>query len=203
MNRLMMIWAFVVAIALGCQAQNRWKVYAGGSLSHLCEKPWISSDKSYGWGGGAFLGGGYEVNFNSHWSLTPALELAFDNNGATLDSPELDFYANHALWNSIWSLNIPILANFRFAVSENNGLGIGVGPYLREALAGRHYTYDSERKTSMSGNFSNRFNFGVMGEVAFETGRHFYYMFRVRYPFLKEGWERKTINLSLGIGYTF
>lgn len=76
MKRIFLI-AIVMTIltAFTSNAQNRWNVYAGGSLSHMCETPWISSDKAYGWGGGVFVGGGYEVRFNSHWSLTPRLSL--------------------------------------------------------------------------------------------------------------------------------
>lgn len=192
-----------MSLTFSSQAQNRWNVYAGGSISHLCEKPWLSSDKSYSWGGGAFIGGGYEINFNSHWSLTPQLELAFNNNGAILSSKELGFYASHANWNSIWSINIPIITSFRFPISNYVGLRIGVGPYLQEAIAGRCYKSDSDMKESMSGNFSNRFNVGGIGEIAVETGKHLSYMFRTQYPFLKEGWIRKTINLSIGIRYSF
>ena len=192
-----------IAFAITGQAQNRWNIYAGGSISHLCEKPWISSDKSYSWGGGAFIGSGYEINFNSHWSLTPQLEIAYHNNGATLSSKELSFYANHANWQSIWSVNIPIVASFRFPISDNLGLRIGAGPYLQEAIAGRHYRNGSDKKEAMSGNFSNRFNVGVLGEVAIETGNHFSYMLRTQYPFLKEGWVRKTISLSVGVRYSF
>lgn len=148
---------FLVIIAIGLDftghAQNRWNIYAGGSISHLCEIPWISSDKSYGWGGGAFIGGGYEINFNSHWSLTPQLEIAYQNNGATLSSKELSFYANHANWQSIWSVNIPVVASFRFPVSKKVGLRIGAGPYLQEAIAGRQYRNDSDKKEAMSGSF--------------------------------------------------
>lgn len=198
---------FLVIIAIGLaftgHAQNRWNIYAGGSISHLCEKPWVNSDKSYGWGGGAFIGGGYEINFNSHWSLTPQLEIAYQNNGATLSSKELSFYANHANWQSIWSVNIPVVASFRFPVSDNVGLRIGVGPYLQGAIAGRQYQNDSDKKDAMSGSFSNRFNVGVLGEFAVETGSHFSYMFRTQYPFLKEGWVRKTISLSVGVRYSF
>lgn len=71
MKKISFLILILISIHLSIQAQNRWNIYAGGSISHLCEKPWISSDKSYGWGGGAFLGGGYEINFNSHWNLTP------------------------------------------------------------------------------------------------------------------------------------
>lgn len=203
MKKKLFLAILAVVLAITSQAQNRWNIYAGGSISHLCEKPWISTDKSYDWGGGAFLGGGYEINFNSHWSLTPQLELVYSNNGASLSSKELGFYANHANWHSIWSINIPIIASFRFPVSDNVGLRFGTGPYIQEALAGRQYRNNSEKKESMSGNFSNRFNVGVIGEVAVETGKHFSYMFRTQYPFLKEGWVRKTISLSVGVRYSF
>ena len=175
MNKII---TFIIALlcALSAVAQNRWHLYAGGSISHLCEKPWISSDKSYGWGGGAFIGGGYEINFNPHWSLTPQLELAFNDNGASLSSKELGFYANHANWQSIWSLNIPIITSFRFPITDYTGLRIGAGPYIQEAISGHRYESDSDKKVSMSGNFGNRFNLGVVGEIAVETGTHFAYM---------------------------
>ena len=160
-------------------------------------------DKSYSWGGGAFIGSGYEINFNSHWILTPQLEIAYHNNGATLSSKELSFYANHANWQSIWSVNIPVVASFRFPISDNLGLRIGAGPYLQEAIAGRQYRNDSDQKEAMSGSFSDRFNVGVLGEVAVETGDHFSYMFRTQYPFLNEGWVRKTVSLSVGVRYSF
>lgn len=204
MKRLFVICTFMLIIgAFASHAQNRWNIYAGGSISHLCEKPWISSDKSYGWGGGAFIGGGYEINFNSHWSLTPQIELSFTNNGATLSSKELDFYARHANWLSNLSINIPIMASFRFPISENVNLRFGAGPYLQEVLAGRHYKADSHEKENLSGCFGDRFNIGVIGEAAVETGSHLSYMFRTSYPFLKEGLIRKTINLSIGIRYSF
>lgn len=184
-------------------AQNRWNIYAGGSISHLCEKPWISSDKSYDWGGGAFVGTGYEINFDSHWSFTPQLELAFVNNGAILNSKEYGFYWNHALWMTSWNLNIPLMASFRFPISDKVKIRFGAGPYLQEALAGRHYKNNTEEKEKMSGDVGDRFNVGVIGETAIETGSHFSYMFRTSYPFLNEGWTRKTITLSLGIRYSF
>lgn len=203
MKKIILLLFLLTSITIPIQARNRWNVYGGGSVSHLCEKAWIGSDKSYGWGGGTFIGGGYEINFNSHWSVSPKLELAFNNNGASLSSRELDFYANHANWQSVWSVNIPVIASFRFSISDNLGFRIGVGPYLQEALAGRKYMHGSDRKESMHGNFGNRFNVGAMGEIAVETGNHFSYMFRTQYPFLREGWVRKTVILSIGVGYTF
>lgn len=198
MKRIISLMLIILGLAVVSQAQNKWNVGVGGSLSHLCEKP-VMSDGSYHWGGGAYLSGGYEINFNSHWSLTPQLEFAFNDNGAYLSSS----YARYANWQNTWSLNIPIIASFRFPVSDKVGLRIGVGPYLQEALAGRHYNLNTGKKEAMSGNFSNRFNVGPMGEIAVETGSHFSYLFRTQYPLLKEGWVRKTITLSIGVRYSF
>ncbi|MDE6792949.1 MAG: PorT family protein [Muribaculaceae bacterium] len=203
MKKVISLTLFILSLTLSSHAQNRWKVYGGGSISHLCEKPWLNSDGSYRWGGGAFVGCGYEINFNSRWSLSPQLEFAFSDNGAYLSSDKAGSYNRYANWKSIWSLNIPILVNFRISISDMVKFRIGLGPYLQEALVGRQYNPITEKRESMSGNFGNRFNVGPMGEVAVETGNHLYYMFRTQYPVLKEGWVRKTICLSIGIGYSF
>lgn len=203
-GKFIIIYFFITFLyALEGSAQNRWNVYAGGSISHLCEKPWISSDNSYGWGGGAYIGGGYEINFNPYWYLTPQVEISYMNNGATLNSKENDFYNNHLNWLDCWSLNIPIITGVRFPVADKTKLRIGVGPFLQEGLKARHYRYDTNIKENKSGSWGNRFNVGVIGEVAVETGNHFSYMFRTQYPFLKEGWIRKTITLSIGVRYSF
>lgn len=193
------------------QTQNKWNVYAGGSISHLCETPLAGTDKTYGWGGGAFIGGGYEINFNPHWNVTPQLELSFDNNGATLSSENESFFNNHAAWKSYWSLSIPVMAAYRFRVADKVGLRIGAGPYLQTVMWGKGYAsiYDSDSmvstvyKESLSGTFDHRFNVGVAGEVAIESGNHFSYMVRAKYPFIKKGWLMKTLTLSVGIGYSF
>ncbi len=185
------------------KAEGRWNVYGGGSISHLCETPWIGSDKSYGWGGGFFIGGGYEISLGQHWSLTPQLQIGFVNNGASLSSEELGFYSCHANWMQTWDLGIPVVASYRFSVGESTALRFGAGPYLQESLAGKCYANGTDRKTNLSGTFADRFNVGVIGEAALETRPHLSYMFRVQYPFLKEGWIRKTISLSAGIRYTF
>lgn len=203
-NKLgLLIAAVALTSSIVCDADDGWNIYGGGSLSHMCEQPWVSSDKSYGWGGGAFIGGGYEFNLTPHWSITPQVELGYMNNGATLSSGEMDFYGKHANWLETWSINIPVTASFRFHVSDDVKLRIGAGPYLQEAIAGRAYRYDSETKETLHGSMGDRFNIGVNGEAAVETGDHLSYFFRTQYPFLTEGWIRKTVTLSVGIKYTF
>jgi hypothetical protein len=81
-------------------------------------------------------------------------------------------------------------------------LRFGAGPYLQEVLAARSYNADNV-KEGLSGSFNKRFNVGIVGEAAIETGSHISYMLRAQYPFLKEGWVRKTLVLSVGVGYSF
>lgn len=199
----MLLISFLMSCTFLCLAENNWNATIGGSISHLCEKPFVSSDQNYNWGGGAFLGAGYEINFNSHWSLTPQIEFNYINNGATLSSEELSFYANHKNWMNLFSVNIPLIASYRFNLCESSGLRIGVGPYIQECLYGQHFALNSNLKESMSGSFTKRFNLGLQGELAFEAKNNISYMFRSQYTLLNEGWIRKTLNLSLGVRYTF
>lgn len=207
LKKILLIAIVVLTLHLSARtafAYGNWNIYAGGSIAHLCEKAWYGGDKlNYGWGGGAFIGGGYEFNFTSHWSLSPQLELAYSDNGAFLDNRAWDFYRNHTDWRDFFSINIPIIANFRFSLSEGIGLRFGAGPYLQEALYGRRYKYGSDIKEKMSGSIDRRFNVGIQAEAAVETGKHLSYMLRVQYPFLKEGWVRKTMILSAGVRYAF
>lgn len=210
---LTLVSMLIITISNVClgQTKNRWNVYAGGSISHLCETPLAATDKTYGWGGGAFIGGGYEINFNPHLGLTPRLEFSFDNNGATLSSENESFFNNHARWKNYWSASIPVMASYRFSLVDNVGLRIGVGPYLQTVMGGKKYVgiHDSDTmestiyKESLSGTFDHRFNVGAAGEVAIETGNHLSYMLRAKYPFIKKGWLMKTLTLSVGIGYSF
>ena len=207
------IFMLVITVSNVClgQTQNKWNVYAGGSISHLCETPLAGNDKTYGWGGGAFIGGGYEINFNPHWSLTPRLEFSLDNNGATLSSENESFFNNHASWKNYWSASIPVMVSYRVCLTENVGLRIGAAPYIQTVMCGKRYVgiYDTETgeskvyKESLSGGFDQRFNVGAAGEVALETRNHLSYMLRAKYPFIKQGWLMNTLTLSIDIGYSF
>ena len=203
MKRITVILVLMVTISVQLSAENNWMIYGGGSLSHLCEKRWFSSDSTYGWGGGAFIGAGYEVNFNRHWSLTPQIEWTYLNNGAKVSSPELNLFQRNSEWRDMWTLNLNVLAGYRFGLAKNVGLKISTGPYALEAFGIRQYGQDGKTKEAVQRRPTARYNVGFMGEVAVETGEHFSYLFRTQYPVLKESWTRKTLTLSLGVRYTF
>ncbi len=203
MKRIMLVVAAGLLACFAGHTGNRWQVYGGAGVSHFCETPLLGSDRTYGWGGGAFVGGAYRVFLDKHWTLSPGLEFSFMNNGASLSSNDMSFAYNHANWLDTWNINIPILASFGLSVTEQVGVRFGAGPYLQYTLSARQYASDSNMKESLSGSFSRRFNVGIIGEIAVETGKHLSYFFRPQYPFLNEGWIRKTITLSFGVGYAF
>ena len=103
MNKsLIYVIILMLVIAFQLDARNRFMVQAGGNVSHYCETPIMSLDKTYGWGWGGFVGTGYEINFNRHWSLTPQVELAYINNGARLSWPKDSPFHRNAQWLHRW-----------------------------------------------------------------------------------------------------
>lgn len=182
------------------RTENRWNVTVGGSISHLTPKTY--GGYSFGWGGGALVAGGYEINFTSHWSLNPQLEFSFINDGATLrhngNKVGLGYDARKFL-----NLDIPVIASFRVPLNNGINFRIGAGPVLQESLAGWGKDPATNKNASLHSDFAHRFNIGVQGEVAVETGRHWSYLAAVRYPFAKENWMGETLTLSVGLRYSF
>lgn len=212
------ILAMMSALALTSFAQNRWNIYAGGSISHCGDGyfKWnADGNTNYDWGGGAFLGGGYELNFNSYFSLTPALELSYIDNGAYFNKtgePAYNLFGNYSqgVWSGSWAINLPITAGVRIPLTDMVRLKIDAGPYLSEAFHVKHYVKTGGTnenpflgKKKVPSNFGEDFQLGIIGGVAVETGKHFSYFFRTQYSLLKIRWSSKTITLAIGVKYTF
>ncbi len=208
--------AFVaMIIPFAGSAENRWSIYGGGSISHLCRQgrvfKGISNDGifqwtkigKYGWGGGAFIGAAYDIRFNRHWSISPQLELSFINNGATNSDESLNGLDKHWDWMEIWSLDIPIMVNYRFRISENTDFRLGAGCILQNTLSVTCYNMFGNKETTSQGSFEERTNIAAGMELAVEPGRHFSYFFRGNYPPLRYRWNTRTLTLSLGLRYTF
>lgn len=212
------ILCLCLMLSLSGFAQNRWKIYAGGSISHDCGGyfEWnADGNTGFDWGGGAFLGGGYEINFNKNWSFTPALEFSYTDNGAYYNKTGVPAYHPYGygvpdIWTGSWAVNIPLEAGFRFPVSDYVNLKINAGVYLSEAFHVSHYERvggTSENpvieKKKASSDFGQDFQLGFSGGISVETGRHFSYFLRTQYPFLKDRWSTSTLTLGLGVAYSF
>lgn len=194
-------YAFAIAMTtsfLSATAQNKWNVSAGVNLTPDTQKKFEGS--SHDVGAGAFIGVGYEINFTPHWSFNPQIEANYINNYHTKKYDG----SNHYRGNEYCNINIPLITNFRFNVSDKVGLRFGVGPNFQESVCVRHYKNAfSNEKEKMTGSFFNRFNVGIQGEAAVETGNHLSYIFRTCYTLIPEHLMGKTITLSLGVRYSF
>lgn len=199
------VFTLIVMFASFCSfttiAQNKWNVSAGGSVSHNINESMFNGF-SLGWGGGAFIGAGYEFNFNKHWSLNPQLELDYINNGEVLKFKGTKERIKGDV--NFLNLRIPVITSFRFKISDFIGLRFGAGLYLQESLAARERKkLNSNERISKGGSAVQRFNIGVQGEAAVETGEHLSYMFCVNYPFITENWMNRILTMSLGVRYSF
>ena len=216
LKKRQLIIMMMTMIGLSSYAENRWNIYAAGSLTHDCGGYFYwnaDGNTNFNWGGGAILGGGYELNFNKSWSFSPAIEISYTDNGAYYNKTGEPAYSIHRnaedIWTGSWAVNIPLTAGFRFPVSDAVRLKIDAGAYLSEAFHVKHFvnTGTNEqpelKKKKVSPHIGEDFQVGVIGGVAVETGSHMSYFFQTRYPLLDKRWSTANITLSLGIKYSF
>ncbi|MBR1732664.1 MAG: PorT family protein [Alloprevotella sp.] len=168
---------------LPCTAQN-WQLKIGGGLST------VSRDAAPV---GAFKGGiGYEVEFDQHWTLTPALCIygkGWKNHNQTVflyDEEGQQLYDEEGqprtgIKNRTTTANyleLPLLFNYYARLSEGHYLVFSAGPYAAVGLSGKQKTKgDTEQQ---------------------EGGRRFYYETRT---FKESGTHRFEAGLTAGIGY--
>lgn len=202
--------------SLTSYSQNRCNIYLAGSLIHNCGGyfDWNEDGNTgFKWGGGAILGGGYELNFSEHWSFTPGIELTYTDNGAYYNKTGQPAYSNgdyiKDVWASSWSVNLPLTAGFRFPITNKVGFKIDAGSYLEEAFYVKQFfnvgtnSNPILEKKKVSPNFGRDFQFGFIGGVSVETGKHLSYFFQTRYPFLDKRWSTSNLSLVLGVKYSF
>lgn len=197
--------------------KNRWSVRAGVNLSHICAdtNPWdystmtpVPASASFGWGAGAMFGGAYDIRFNRTWSLTPGLEIQYIDNGGKKYGGYYDNMTDdksrdrNAFVMHSWNVVVPVLMNMRAPISRSVGFRVGAGPYVSEAFSARAYNVNGKME-DFGGDFGHYFDFGLMGEMAVETGNHFSYFYRLQYPLLKDHIHHRTLTMSLGLSYTF
>ena len=197
--------------------KNRWSVRAGVNLSHICAdtNPWdystmtpVPASASFGWGAGAMFGGAYDIRFNRTWSLTPGLEIQYIDNGGKKHGGYYDNMTDdksrdrNAFVMHSWNVVVPVLMNMRAPISRSVGFRVGAGPYVSEAFSARAYNA-SGKMEDFGGDFGHYFDFGLIGEMAVETGDHFSYFYRLQYPLLKDHIHHRTLTMSLGLSYTF
>lgn len=210
---LFLLFCFINITLL--HSQNRWNIYVGGSMNHIVKETFSEKGKTrFDWGGGAFIGSGFELNFNNHWSFSPSLELSYNDNGAYYSDtgkPAFNHYGYEGSenWTGSWGVSIPLTVGFRFPVSGYLKFKIDAGVYISESFYVSHYypktigSNNNLEKRKATNDFGNFLQTGFIGSVAVETGNNLSYFFRTQYPFLKSRFSSNVLTLSIGAKYSF
>lgn len=222
MKRILLIFA-IALISANAFAQNKWSIYGGVNITKE-NKDFYGSIKDQGtfvsfynkksWNPGGFVGIAYDIKFKYNLSLQPTLEYNVINQTTKYISQYYDIHSSLPYPSEIkectpssilHTLTIPVLVNYRIAVSEKIGLRFGVGPYLQAAVGGKK-GYEDGRTAKINdiykGFRKRQFDVGIKAEAAIETGDHLSYVFGFQRPFC-EGAIDKAVTINAGVRYTF
>ncbi|MBQ8988649.1 MAG: PorT family protein [Prevotella sp.] len=169
---------------------------------------------------GAFIGGLYDFRMNDWFYLQPRLILSYQENqrewNNTLAAPHVkidnEFYSQ-------WNLSLPVLASFRFKLSDDMGLRLNVGPYIQYALGGKEQKpifYNSLDPTipNVPARMSEKGNWDLVtgDKITYGGQIGLQYDYKNWFATLdyKRSFHRSILNmdgfentLQLGIGYKF
>lgn len=112
-------------------------------------------------------------------------------------------------------LDIPILAAYKFNISDNTKFVINAGPYLAFGLGGK-YNYDEGEDPKIFKDYEDekgwkRFDLGIQYGIGLEIGDHYLvnltgqngFISPVDYPDGYDGDKPKNMTFSIGVGYRF
>lgn len=176
------------------------------------------------WRFGGFIGGLYDIQFNDWFYLQPRLVFSYQENQRevrnTLATPSVrigdEFYSQ-------WSLTLPVLASFRFRLSDDLGLRVNVGPYIQCPLFGQQQTVVmSNQVTSQDGvvgyevpcavndrerwkdDLGDRVTYGLQTGLQFDYKRWFATLdYKRSFHHIRLNMNGYENTLQLGVGYKF
>ncbi|CCZ07238.1 porin family protein [Culturomica massiliensis] len=215
MKRMIVSAVLIAALVVGVKAQEiKWGVKAGLNLTtagkdlkDVMKDGDFDQKTKVGFHIGAFLDWGLTENFY----IQPGLYYA--NKGVKFENKEDDSYKTKV---NLSYLELPILASYRFSLSDNIKWHVNAGPYLAYGIGGK-FKYEGEEGDEKEDAFGTgedeaglkRFDFGL----SFGTGVSFNAIYvGVKYDLGltniadKDSWDDTKIknrNFAVSVGYTF
>lgn len=179
--------AALMFVTVAASAQITWSVKGGVGLATCTADDGIElENKLVG-----RLGVGVEKPFAANWSLMPSLELAakgckFDGGGDI----------------SVYYLQLPVLAAYRFNLNDSWNLTVKAGPYFAFGMFGN---ISDEYGDADLFDVAERFDYGLDLGVDFEYHQ---YVFGLEYEYglaniNKEGGDVKNAAFFVTAGYKF
>lgn len=179
--------------ALAGFSQVKWDAKFGMNFSNMTK---IDESKALP---GFTLGVGMDYGFNENWSLQSGLMISSKG-----------FKFKEGDWKDKYRpiyLDIPILAAYKFNISDNTKFVINAGPYLAFGLGGKAKddNFDLKLFKSDEGDWK-RFDLGIQYGIGLELSDRYLINLTGQNGFISPvdgGDDPKNMTFTIGVGYRF
>ena len=186
--------------ALAGFSQVKWEARVGMNFSNVTK---ADNTKALP---GFQLGVGMDYGFSENWSLQSGLMIS--SKGYKYDYKD-EYYNESHKARPIY-LDIPILAAYKFNISDNTKFVINAGPYLAIGLGGKvKYDGVDESDKVFGDDGWNRFDLGIQYGIGLEISDHYLVNLTGQNGFIcpwdtEDGEDKpKNMTFSIGVGYRF
>lgn len=156
---------------------------------------------------GFTMGVGMDYGFTENWSMQSGLMI-------TSKGFKVKEMGEKLTVRPIY-LDIPILAAYKFAISDNAKFVVNVGPYMAIGLGGKAKEHwdggEDEKVFDDKGMDCKRFDLGIQYGIGLELGEHYLVNFTGQNGFITpydfpdgyDGDKPKNMSFAIGVGYRF
>lgn len=185
--------------ALAGFSQVKWDARVGMNFSNMTKAEGTKALPGFN------LGVGMDYGFSENWSLQSGLMIS--SKGYKIK----DYSKDRPIY-----LDIPILAAYKFNISDNTKFVINAGPYLAFGLGGKCKFDEGGDYKLFKGEDGedaeySRFDLGIQYGIGLEIGEHYLvnltgqngFISPLDYPDGYDGDKPKNMTFSIGVGYRF
>lgn len=185
--------------ALAGFSQVKWDARVGMNFSNMTKAEGTKALPGFN------LGVGMDYGFSENWSLQSGLMIS--SKGYKIK----DYSKDRPIY-----LDIPILAAYKFNISDNTKFVINAGPYLAFGLGGKCKFDEGGDYKLFKGEDGedaeySRFDLGIQYGIGLEIGEHYLvnltgqngFISPFDYPDEYDGDKPKNMTFSIGVGYRF
>lgn len=182
--------------ALAGFSQVKWDARVGMNFSNITKDSEAKALPGFN------LGVGMDYGFSENWSLQSGLMISSKGWKYKEEGEKMTFRPIY--------LDIPILAAYKFNISDNTKFVINAGPYLAFGLGGKAKYGDVDYKLFKSDEGDwKRFDLGIQYGIGLELSDHYLINLTGQNGFIcpwdtEEGEDKcKNMTFSIGVGYRF
>lgn len=180
--------------ALAGFSQVKWDAKFGMNFSNMTKAEGTKALPGFN------LGVGMDYGFSENWSLQSGLMISSKG-----------FKFKEGDWKDKYRpiyLDIPILAAYKFNISDNTKFVINAGPYLAIGLGGKNKETDEEdiKLFDKDGYDWKRFDLGIQYGIGLELSDRYLINLTGQNGFISPvdgGDDPKNMTFTIGVGYRF